>query len=204
MRSDIPYKVGLTGGIGSGKSTVAGLFSKQGVPTFSADQISRELCQPKNAAYSQIVETFGLTILNKDGTLDRGALGDLIFKDPDKRKLLEHILHPMILQTMHQRADAVSFPYCVLDIPLLLNSAERERVDTILVVHCDREKRVQRIKKRSAWSDQKISRVMANQVSDEDLKAAANDWIDNSGKIDDIGPRVKALHAQYCSRATRG
>jgi dephospho-CoA kinase len=193
----IPFKVGLTGGIGSGKSTVARLFADSGVPTFSADAISHQLCEPGQAGYLEIVKSFGSSILNKDGTINRPALGDQVFNDNTLRAQLEHILHPMIKQTMHQRADAIDYPYCILDIPLLINSAERDRVNRVLVVHCERAIRLQRVKQRSAWSEEKIARVMASQPDDEAFKVAADDWLDNSGKIEDMAQRISKLHAQY-------
>ena len=197
----MPYKIGLTGGIGSGKSTVAEAFSGLGVPTFSADAISHELSQEGQPGYLKIVELFGPEILDANGVLDRGALGNIVFNDKALKSQLENILHPMILQSLHQQADATNSPYCVLDIPLLINTAERERVDRVLVVHSDKEKRIARIQNRSGWPLEKIEAVMNNQLSDRELMQAADDVVDNSGDIGAITEQVARLHLKYLALA---
>lgn len=199
----MPYKIGLTGGIGSGKSTVASAFMDLGIPTFSADTISHELSQKNQAGYLKIVDAFGPTILKTNGELDRHALGDIVFNDENQKSRLENILHPMIMKVLHQYADAEKTLYCVLDIPLLINTAERERVDRILVVHCDRKKRIARIQNRNGWSAEKIGMVMENQVSDQALRDAADDIIDNSGAISSIKEQVASLHPRYLELAAK-
>jgi dephospho-CoA kinase len=195
----MPYKVGLTGGIGSGKSTVAQAFAALGVPTLSADAIAHELSGKNQPGYLKIVEVFGTDILKPDGELDRKALGDMIFSNRAQKAKLESILHPMIMQALHQQADALDAPYCILDIPLLINTAERERVNRILVVHCEQKERVARIQKRNGWPVEKIDKVMRNQVSDQALLAAADDVLDNDGDIAAIGEQVADLHSLYIS-----
>ena len=195
------YKVGLTGGIGSGKSTVADLFSKLDVPVYSADQISHELSQKNAVAYQAIIATFGKDILQTNGEIDRQALGDIVFSDKALKIQLESILHPLILKTMHQRADAADFPYCILDIPLLINTAERDNVNRILVVHCARNIRIERIRKRNGWPLKKIKAVMANQISDQTLISAADDLIDNNHTVESLLPQVKKLHKRYLKLA---
>ncbi len=197
----MPYKIGLTGGIGSGKSTVAGAFVELGVPVFSADAIGHRLSANGEPGHREIVSAFGPEILDESGELDRAALGDIVFGDEKQRKKLEGILHPLILQNMHQQADAESAPYCVLDIPLLVGTDEVRCVNRILVVDCRRSTRFERIRKRSGWSDDKIERVMQNQVSDETLLAAADDIVDNNGGLDAIAPQVQALHRKYLALA---
>lgn len=193
----MPYKIGLTGGIGSGKSTVCKAFSKLDVPTFSADSISHELSSKNQPAYLKIIEAFGSSILKENGELDRGALGDIVFNDKASKSRLENILHPMIMRVLHRRADAAEAPYCVLDIPLLINTAERKRVDRVLVVLCDQAKRIARIRIRSSWSEEKIARVMGNQVSDQKMKDAADEIVDNNGDITAIKIQVAELHEMY-------
>ncbi len=199
----MPYKIGLTGGIGSGKSTVARAFAELGVPTFSADTISHEISAKGQPGYLKIVEFFGPEILDANGELNRRVLGDIIFSDKAKKKSLEKILHPMIMQALHRQADATNAPYCVLDIPLLINTPERERVDRILVVHCGQEQRIARIQKRNGWSTEKIARVMKNQVSEQALLEAADDVVDNSGDIETIKEQVADLHKLYLGYANR-
>ena len=118
------YKIGLTGGIGSGKSTVAGAFAELGVPVFSADAIGHQLSARGQPGYVEIVELFGNGILDNKGEINRAALGDRVFADTSQRKQLEQILHPLILGQMHALADAASAPYCILDIPLLVGTDE--------------------------------------------------------------------------------
>ena len=159
------YKVGLTGGIGSGKSTVANAFSNLGVTVFSADAISHALTQKGESAYLEIIKQFGTGILLQNGELDRAQLGDIIFNDNALKSRLEGILHPLIMQTMHRKADASQAPYIVLDIPLLIDSPEQSQVDRILVVDCEMNTRIERIKQRNGWSEKKIKAVMSAQTS---------------------------------------
>ena len=197
----MPYKIGLTGGIGSGKSTIAKVFSSLGIATFSADVVGHALSRKGQPAYQKIVDLFGTRILKPDGELDRIALGNIIFSDTTQKNQLEGILHPLIMQAMHQQADAAGTAYSVLDIPLLINTAESERVDRILVVKCAQQERIARIQKRNGWSIEKIKRVMTNQLSEQVLMAAANDVIDNSGDISAIKVQVTRLHQKYLAFA---
>lgn len=194
------WKVGLTGGIGSGKTSLAQAFIAQGVPVFSADTISHELSQQGQAAYLKIVEHFGDAILRKDGEIDRAVLGNIVFNNSAQKYRLESILHPMIRERLHQAADAVDTPYCILDIPLLVNNrAELARVNRILVVTCETETRIARIKKRSQWSLEKIEAVIRQQLNDKTLIRAANDVLDNNGTIAELDAQVVALHHRYCT-----
>lgn len=195
------YKIGLTGGIGSGKSTVAEAFAELGVPVFSADAIGHQLSARGQPGYVEIVKLFGNGILDDKGEINRAALGDRVFADASQRKQLEQILHPLILDQMHALAEAKPSPYCILDIPLLVGTEEVERMDRILVVDCRREIRIERIRKRSGWSNRKIAQVMQHQVSDQALKAAADDIVDNNGELDGIAPQVRVLHRKYLELA---
>ncbi len=195
------YKVGLTGGIGSGKSTVANCFNELGVPIYNADQIGHELSQKHAEGYRAITETFGADILLTNGEIDRKALGDIVFNNKGLKTKLEAILHPLILHTMHQRAEAATFPYCIFDIPLLINTAEQDNVDRILVVKCAQKTRIKRIRKRSDWSNEKIKSVMADQPSEQVLIIEADDLIDNNHTIEALKPQVKKLHQQYLDLA---
>lgn len=191
------YKIGLTGGIGSGKSTVASAFSNLGVTVLSADEISHELTEKSGIAYLEIVKQFGSEVLLADGELNRARLGDIVFNDSGLRARLEGVLHPLIMQTMHQRADATKTPYVVLDIPLLIGTQEQSRVDHILVVDCDRTTRVERIKKRNGWSEEKIEAVMSAQTSEQALLDAADDVIDNNTNFSAVESQVAKLHLKY-------
>lgn len=191
------YKVGLTGGIGSGKSTAANAFSCLGVPVFSADAISHTLIQKGKSAYLEIIKQFGTGILLQNGELDRAQLGDLIFSDNALRARLEDILHPLIMQTMHLKADASQAPYVVLDVPLLIGTPEQSNVDRILVVDCELNTRIERIKKRNGWTTEKIETVMSTQVPKQILLQAADDIIENSRGYSEIEAQVSDLHLRY-------
>ncbi len=195
----MPYKVGITGGIGCGKSTVTQVFSALDVPTFSADNIAHDLSGPDAEGYLKIIQAFGSDILHANGEINRTALGDIIFNDASQKKSLEAIMHPLIMHALHEQADKVQTPYCILDIPLLINTEERHRVNRVLVVNCDKATRVDRIKQRNRWSDEKIETVMNNQVSDEALHKAADDMIENNQTIDDLKRPVLKLHTHYLS-----
>jgi len=193
----VTFKVGLTGGIGSGKTTVAAAFSELGVPTFSADAIGHELSQPGEAGYEEIVNAFGTGILNEDRSLNRTRLGDIVFNDPALKAQLENILHPLIMQRMHQRADACQAPYCILDIPLLVQTPEQDKVSRILVVTCDHDTRVARIKSRNHWPEDKIAAVIAAQLPQSVLIQSADDVILNDGTIKALTREVGSLHRYY-------
>jgi len=192
-------KVGLTGGIGSGKTTVATAFSDLGAPTFSADTIGHELSQPGELGYKEIVSAFGSGILNEDHSLNRTKLGDIIFNNHALKAQLENILHPLIMERMHQLADTCQAPYCILDIPLLINTDEQNRVDRILVVYSDIATRVQRVQTRNGWTEAKIRQVINEQLANATLIQAADDLIENNGEIVDIKPKVLSLHDRYLS-----
>ncbi len=191
------FKVGVTGGIGSGKSSVTQLFADLGVPTFSSDHIARELCEPGQQPYQLIVERFGDKIHNAGRTLNRSALGNIVFNDKAQLQHLEQILHPAIFTTMHTRADALKDPYCVLDIPLLVGTAEQKAVHHILVVSCEPQIRKRRVQLRSGWTADKTQSVMDAQLSDVTLLAVADDVIENNSSIADLKPLVEKLHQKY-------
>ncbi len=191
------YKIGLTGGIGSGKSTVANAFSNLGITVFSADTISHALTQKGESAYLEIVKQFGQSILLQNGELDRTQLGDLIFSDNVLKAHLEGILHPLIMRTMHLKADASRAPYVVLDIPLLIGTPEQSNVDRILVVDCEINTRIERIKKRNGWTTEKIEAVMSIQVPNQILLQAADDIIENNQGYSEIEAQVSDLHLRY-------
>lgn len=191
------FIIGLTGGIGSGKSTVASTFASLGVTVISADAISHQLTTKGERAYLEICKQFGANILLQNGDLDRAKLGDLIFNDNALKTRLEGILHPLIVQTMRLKVDATQAPYIVLDIPLLIGTPEQIWVDRILVVDCEMKKRIERIKKRNSWSSKKVEAVMSAQPSEHTLLEAADDVIDNNGSFSEISEQVAKLHKNY-------
>ncbi|MFM8333486.1 MAG: dephospho-CoA kinase [Candidatus Methylumidiphilus sp.] len=193
-------KIGLTGGVGSGKSTVAALFADKGVPVIDADVVARELVEPGQAALAEIVEAFGYAVL-ADGRLDRAALRTRIYSDPNAKKILEGILHPKVYQMMHDQTEALRQPYCIFAIPLLLETNRRDFVDRVLVVDCPGALQYERVSRRDGLDIPAIARIIAAQISREDRLAAADDVIDNAGAPDMLRERVEALHQAYLSLA---
>jgi len=195
----VAAKIGLTGGIGSGKSAVARAFAALGVTVIDADAIARELSAPGGEAYAQIVAQFGDEILAADGDIDRARLGRIVFASDNKRRALEAILHPPIRREMHARAAADTGTYCILDIPLLIESKQHHDVQRVLVVTCATDKRMRRIKNRDGnrMSEADIERVMQTQVDDAARLAAADEVIDNNGDLDDLHRQVRQLHKTY-------
>lgn len=195
--------IGLTGGIGSGKSTVASLFAELGVPIIDTDLIARQVVEPGQAALTEITNAFGPEVLTNTGQLNRPALRQIIFADAGKRKRLEAILHPRIQAEMLRQAAALSTPYCIFVIPLLLEAGQQHLVDRILVVDCDDEHRRQRLKQRDGMSDAEIDNAFAAQASREQRLAAASNIISNDSDINHLRPQVLELHSRYTKLATQ-
>lgn len=194
-------KVGLTGGIGSGKSTVAERLAGLGAGVVDADLLSRELTEPGSAALEEMASVFGREILTSDGALDRSALRVRAFADPAMRARLESILHPRIRALMSERVAALSSPYAILVVPLLLETGQDSLVDRVLVVDVPEEVQVQRVQKRSGLPPDEIGRIMSSQIGRAERLAHAHDVIDNSGPSSALGPQIDALHQLYLSMA---
>jgi dephospho-CoA kinase len=189
--------VGLTGGIGSGKSTVAQLFSELQVPVIDADLIARQVTQPQTLALQQIVDYFGPSILKADQTLDREKLRQLVFDDPLKKKWLEELLHPLIIQDIKKQLQALKASYCLIVIPLLFETGPYSFIDRILVVHTPDETRLKRTQARDKTTAADLQKIMASQANTEESLAKAHDVIDNQGNLDELRQQVVRLHQQY-------
>ncbi len=194
---DRPLRIGLTGGIASGKTTVANLFAALGVPVLDTDQIARDVVEPGQPALGQVVAAFGPDILGPDGRLDRPALRARVFADPDSRKRLEAILHPAIRAELARQAEAAGGPYQVWVIPLLVEGGQVDRVDRILVVDCPEEIQLARVMARDGETPESARAILAAQASREQRLAAADDVIVNDGTEADLAPQVAALDARY-------
>ena len=193
-------KVGLTGGIGSGKSTVAKALQAKGVVLVDADQIAREVVQPGEIALQEIADAFGQAILLEDGGLDRSALKQRIFSDPQAKTQLESILHPRIRQRILDRvASATDTPYVVADIPLLVESNYPQYFDRVVVVDCPEELQIARVQARDEMPKAQILSIMASQATRQDRNAAATDIIDNSGDLDSLKMQIEKLHESFLS-----
>jgi dephospho-CoA kinase len=191
------FKVGLTGGIACGKTTVSRLFAQLGVPIIDADIISHALVQPGQPALTEIVEAYGTEIIRPEGGLDRAKLRQLVFSEPSQRLRLEEILHPRIRQAMLEQVVQQQYPYCILSIPLLVETRQWDLVDRVLVVDCLEELQRQRLRRRSQLTDEQINQILAAQVSRQARLAISHDTIDNNDGFDQLELQVKALHLRY-------
>jgi dephospho-CoA kinase len=190
--------VGLTGGIASGKTTVANLFQSLGVPILDADVISRELVVPQMPAWKRIVECFGNEILNPDQTLNRHVLRKIVFENKELKEKLEQILHPLIYQTMLERAKELELKeYCLFVVPLLIETNQTHLVQRLLVVDCEKNEQKQRLKERDHLSEVEIERILAAQCTRQTRLAQADDVIHNNALEDGLMPQVAALHRFY-------
>jgi len=196
-------RIGLTGGIASGKSTVAERFSELGVPVIDADESSRAVVAPGQPGLQAVVARFGTGVLTAQGELDRRALRGLIFADSAKRQELEAILHPLIRADMEQRALHAVGPYLILAIPLLVEGGARARarVDRVLVVDADETQQLQRLVARDAVSPEQARAILAAQASRAGRLSAADDVLVNSGTVSELRQAVDRLHERYLGLA---
>jgi dephospho-CoA kinase len=191
-------RIGLTGGIASGKSTVSGRFAELGVPVIDADMASRAVVEPGTAGLSQVIERFGSGVLTANGELDRRALRSLIFRDADSRRALEAIMHPLIRAHMEAAATAAKGPYLVMAIPLLVEGDRaRGRVDRILVVDVEESVQIERLQARDGAGPEEARAILGAQAGRGARLAAADDVLENSGSIAELREAVDALHQRY-------
>ncbi len=189
-------KVGLTGGVGCGKSTVASLFAEKGVPVLDADQIARGLLEPGQSAFAAVIEVFGENLLD-NGRINRNRLRDRVYANSKDRRILEAIIHPLVYQALRDQAGCLEYPYCIFAIPLLIETGRRDFVDRILVVDCRPDQQYQRVRQRDRLDGTSIGRIMRVQASREEKLAAANDIIANTGRIEQLQEQVEKLHQAY-------
>ncbi len=190
-------RIGLTGGIASGKSTVAARFSELGIPVIDADESSRIVVAPGRPGLEAVIARFGESVLTADGELDRRALRQLIFADPQKRRDLERILHPLIRSDMERRAMQAAGPYLILDIPLLVEGGGRGQVDRVLVVDADEATQLQRLMKRDGENLEGARAILAAQADRAIRLEAADDVLVNSGTVPELRQAVDRLHQRY-------
>jgi dephospho-CoA kinase len=190
-------RIGLTGGIASGKSTVAQCFVELGIPVINADEVARAVVAKGQPGLAAVVDRFGASVLGPDGELDRRALRNLIFSDTELRKALEQILHPLIQADMERRAATVTAPYLVMEIPLLIEGGKLDRVDRILVVDVDETTQLERVMSRDSSSEAQARAILAAQASRADRLKAADDVLNNSRSVADLRRAVENLHTRY-------
>ena len=194
-------RVGLTGGIASGKTTIADCFAELGVPVIDTDVIAREVVEPGSPALQEIGQHFGAQVIAADGRLDRKMMRKIVFADAAERLHLEAILHPRIREMTEQQVAAVTDPYLIVVVPLLVESPIRNMMDRILVVDCSEDTQIKRLMERDIESESQARRIMATQASRKERLAIADDVITNDNDFDAAREQVLALHHSYQSFA---
>lgn len=191
-------KIGLTGGIGSGKSTVSEIFSSLGITVIDADRIAHQLTQSGSDSFNEIKQLFGEECIKSDGELDRKKIAQTIFSDPAKKAHLEKILHPRIKQRMQQEAEqAEGNRYIILAIPLLLESQFTDLVDRIVVVDANDDIRISRTQQRDHSTEEQIRVIMSQQIDRQQRLQQADDILYNNGSVEDLRHAVIQLHHKY-------
>ncbi len=198
----LPLRIGLTGGIASGKTTVSDLFAQYQVPIIDADVLAHQLVQRGQPALQQISAHFGASILLDDGALNRAKLRELVFTDAAQRQALEQILHPLIRHSMQQQIAALSAtPYCILSVPLLLETQQTDLVDRVLVIDCPEALQHSRLAARNGFDTMEIERILAAQTDRASRLAAAHDVIHNEQDQTYLAQQVTTLHQYYLKLA---
>lgn len=198
------YVVAITGGIGSGKTTVANQFAALGIEVVDADLIAREVVEPGTPALTAIASHFGPGILDQQRRLDRRALRERIFSDPAAKSWLNALLHPVIRSEMLRQCAAASSPYCLLVVPLLVENRLTELADRVLVIDVDEATQIERTCRRDGVSREQAQAILASQASRSERLAMADDVLDNqSGTTETIRERILALHETYLAFASQ-
>lgn len=194
-------RIGLTGGIGSGKSTIAALFAAHGVPVIDADVIARQLTLPGTSATTQVLQAFGPDIADSNGGIDRQRLAQRIFNDRKERARLEAILHPSIRAEMQRQQEVLDAPYCLLVIPLLFEAGQRDLVDRVLVADVGEGTQIARVAARDGRSEAEIRAILSSQTDRAQRLKMADDYITNTGDLTELKAQVEILHRKYLALA---
>jgi len=198
----MPYCVGLTGGIGCGKSKATQMFEALGAAVVDTDEISRALTAPGGHAMRAVESAFGPDYLNADGGLDRARMRAIVFSDPQAKRQLESILHPLIRAESRSRIAAASGPYVILVVPLLLETgAYADLVSRVLVVDCDEQQQIARTMARSGLGEDEVRSIMKAQLARRERLQRADDVLHNDGDIEALRTQVEALHERYLAVA---
>jgi dephospho-CoA kinase len=195
-------RVGLTGGIGSGKSAAAALFAMHGAPVIDTDEIAHQLTEPGQAAFEEIVRVFGKDILDVRQRIDRNKLRERVFESAAERQKLETILHPRIRVMVREKLDTLQAPYCILVVPLLIESGFTDLVERILVVDVPETTQIQRTTARSGLTEPEVRKILSAQATRAQRLQKADDVIDNHGDRKQLEKEVERLHQWYLSLAT--
>lgn len=194
-------KIGLTGGIGCGKSTVCDLFAELGISIIDADLIAREIVEPGQPALSQLSQYFGPQILHADGSLNRATLRQTIFKDEAARQTINEIMHPLIFKEIEQRINNLDSLYCIVAVPLLFETGYQNKFDRVLVIDCDPDTQIQRVSQRDQADLQQIQAIIDSQIPCSRRLELADDIIDNMSSLQILAEQVKKLHNSYTKLA---
>lgn len=192
-----PFRVGLTGGIASGKTAVANRFAELGIPVIDADQLARAVVAPGQPALQNIVDAFGPAVLDAEGQLDRRRMRERVFSSESERKALEAILHPAIRAEQERLAATLGGPYQIHMAPLLVETQSSDRYDRVLVVDCPIETQLQRLLTRDGVNLELAKRMLATQASREQRLSAADDVIENTGTLGELQAKADGLHQKY-------
>ena len=198
-----PFVVGLTGGIGSGKSAVSDLFAQQGIDIVDADVVARQVVEPGTPALLAIIDHFGEAIVTDNGTLNRPALRKRVFENDLDKQWLNALLHPAIRAEMQTQLEVATSPYVVFSVPLLIENGLDSMADTVLVVDCSEETQLARATRRDGSNIETIKSIMASQATRQQRLEKAQNVIDNNGELSALPPQVKSLHQQYMQQSAQ-
>ena len=194
--------IGLTGGIGSGKTTATEMFAELGVPCIDADDVSRQAVARGAEALQEIAKQFGTEVLDENGELNRRKMREIVFSDDNAREKLEAIIHPRVYEKINEFLDGVSFPYCIISSPLLIEKRSHYAHDRVLVVDLPESLQVERASKRDEQSEAEIAKIIHSQIPREQRLQAADDVISNDGDVSHLRTQVHSLHKQYLELAS--
>ncbi|MBL6703064.1 MAG: dephospho-CoA kinase [SAR86 cluster bacterium] len=189
--------IGLTGGIGSGKSAAANFFQNEGVTVIDADQLAREVINPNSQGFQSVVDYFGSRIIGEDGSIDRAQLREEIFDDQDKKKALESITHPLVRDLMSERIASSTSPYLIIMVPLIFETNSMSAYNRILVIDCDATLQMKRASLRDNNSSEQIQKILDSQCSRSERLSIANDVIPNNDSLENLKTRSLAMHKFY-------
>ena len=189
--------IGLTGGIGSGKSAAANFFQNEGISVIDTDQLARKVIDKDTPGYSKVVESFGANILDNNDSIDRAKLREAVFHDSEKRKILESITHPLVRELMVQKISSSTSPYSIIMVPLIFETNSAKNYDRVLVIDCDVEIQLERAMARDENSADLIQKIIDSQCSRSERLSIANDVIPNNHSIEDLQKRSLAMHNFY-------
>ena len=189
--------IGLTGGIGSGKSAAANFFQNEGISVIDTDQLARKVIEKDTPGYSKVVDSFGANILDNNDSIDRAKLREAVFHDSEKRKILESITHPLVRELMVQKISSSTSPYSIIMVPLIFETNSAKNYDRVLVIDCDVEIQLARATIRDENSADLIQKIIDSQCSRSERLSIANDVIPNNNSIEDLQKRSLAMHNFY-------